>query len=180
MSRTSIHFQAREFGALRRHLLPRGGACEEAAFLFTRTETTDGSTALSVIGLETIPPGGFTSQSRFHLELTDAARAGVIKRAHDLEAGLIECHSHPGQRRASFSWSDLRGFDDFVPHVRWRLGGRPYAAIVFATDSIDALVWRGASGEREPIALVDAGRRAIEPTGLTYTNWENIYDQRSL
>src|SRR5258705_270857 len=147
MSRTSIHLRQGDFEDVRGHLLPRGGECEEAAFLFAHPETIADSTVLSVIECIMIPPEGFASRSRFYLELTDETRAAVIKRAHDLGAGLIECHSHPGQRGAFFSWSDLHGFDDFVPHVRWRLSGRPYAAVVFASDSIDVIAWNRASGE---------------------------------
>lgn len=91
-------------------------------------------------------------------------RAGLITRAHELSAGLVELHSHPNQRGACFSWSDLHGFDDFVPHVMWRLGGRPYVAVVMAVDSLDGVVWRTAGAEHEPLALVVTDRDVIRPT----------------
>ena len=46
---------------------------------------------------------------------------------------------------------NLEGLEEFVPHVRWRLGGRPYAALVFAPDGFDAMVWADESGAPEPL-----------------------------
>ncbi|MFM9994870.1 MAG: hypothetical protein ACKVU4_03610 [Phycisphaerales bacterium] len=180
MPLTAIHLRDGLFEQVRGHLLPHGGECEEAAFLFARAETRLDTIILSVSDSMMIPPEGFASRSRYYLELTDETRAAVIKRAHDLGTGLIECHSHPSQRGACFSWSDLHGFDDFVPHVRWRLGGRPYAAVVFATDSIDALAWAGAAGEASPVSIVNAGKGLIHPTGATYQNWNAIYEGQPL
>jgi hypothetical protein len=168
------------FERLREHLLPEGGVCEEAAFLFTRVIESEGAIILSVIGEVLILPSGFASRSRFYLELADETRAAVTKRAHDLNAGLIECHSHPGQHGACFSWSDLHGFDDFVPHIRWRLARRPYAALVFATDSVDALAWYGEPGAVGRIDTINAGGRAIDATQFTIGNWSEIYERSTI
>jgi hypothetical protein len=180
MRYVSIHLPGGTFERVHAHLLPLRGLCEEAAFLFATSEVGPESVRLSVIEAMLIPPEGFASRSRFYLELTDRTRAAVIKRAHDLGAGLIECHSHPGQRGASFSWSDLHGFGDFVPHARWRLAGRPYAAVVFATDSLDALAWTDSANEVVPIAALHAGDRLVQPTGHTFQNWSDIYERRPL
>lgn len=176
----SIHMPRRTLDALHAHLFPPGGVCEEAAFLFAAVEGPPDSPRLVVLEATLIPPEGFASRSRFYLELTDQTRAAVIKRAHDLGAGLIECHSHPGQRGACFSWSDLHGFDDFVPHVRWRLAGRPYAGLVFAVDSIDGLAWRGTSTDAVRVHQIQADRDRIQPTGLTLENWSSIYERPPL
>ena len=180
MPHVSIHLPRDMYERVHAHLLPPRGVCEEAAFLFATAEFDPESVRLSVVEAMMIPPEGFASRSRFYLELTDHTRAAVIKRAHDLGAGLIECHSHPGQRGACFSWSDLHGFDDFVPHVRWRLAGRPYAAVVFATDSIDALAWSGSATDAVSVAAVHAENRLIQPTGLTSMNWSAIYERQPL
>src|SRR5258705_249289 len=100
-----IHMSDGTFDALRKHLSPVAVAYEEAAFLFARSDA-DGD-LLTIVESELIPPPGFVMRSRFYLELTDETRARVIKRAHDLSASIIECHSHPGQKSACFSWSDL-------------------------------------------------------------------------
>lgn len=180
MAKLTINMPGAVLDRTRAHLLPRGGACEEAVFLFAHARAAGGDLKLEVVETQPIPPEGFSSRSRFYLELTDATRAAVIKRAHDLGAGLIEAHSHPGQRGACFSWSDLHGFDEFVPHVLWRLKGRPYAAIVMASDSFDALAWRAASTGPEPLDSIVTERGAVMPTGLTYANWVEIYDRQPL
>lgn len=180
MPHVTVHMPRETYERVRAHLLPPRGVCEEAAFLYTTAEVSPESIRLSVVDALLIPPDGFASRSRFYLELVDATRAAVIKHAHDLGAGLIECHSHPGQRGACFSWSDLHGFDDFVPHVRWRLAGRPYAAIVFATDSVDALAWCGKTHDAVPIAAVHASNQVVQPTGSTLQNWSDIYERQPL
>jgi hypothetical protein len=67
---------------------------------------------------------------------------------------------------AAFSPSDLFGLDEFVPHVRWRLKGIPYLAVVLGASDFDALVWRSRSPE--PLGSVRVGSRRLEPTGLTF------------
>jgi hypothetical protein len=68
--------------------------------------------------------------------------------------------------------SDLLGFEEWVPHVRWRLQGRPYAALVCAGETWDALAWRQSTRTPEPIGaieIVDGGSIAlsIAPTQRT-------------
>lgn len=180
MPQASINFPNGAFNRLLAHLLPRGGVCEEAAFLLARFVACADGFEFSVVGELLIPPSGFASRSGFYLELTDEARARVIKTAHDRDAGLIECHSHPSQRGACFSWSDLHGFDEFVPHVRWRLGGRPYAAVVFAADSVDAIAWTDQSPSPTGIGELRADGRRISPTRLTLANWSTIYERSTV
>src|SRR5690348_6792204 len=111
------------------HLLQSGSGCEEAAFVFAQTQSGDDGLTFHAVDMVLLAEEWFVARSPFYLELTDACRALVIKRAHDLKASLIEFHSHPAAATASFSWSDLDGFDQFVPHVSLRLKGRPYAAV---------------------------------------------------
>lgn len=175
-----IRISAELLSRIQRHLLPAGGLCEEAAFLFSQARMTENGCVLDVVDGQTIPPDGFASRSRFYLELTDATRAAVIKRAHDLGAGLVECHSHPTQRGACFSWSDLHGFDEFVPHVMWRLKGLPYAALVIARDSLDGVFWRAAGAGHEPVHEIVTEHCALRATGLTQANWNEIYERKPL
>lgn len=88
-----------------------------------------------------IPPEAFEHQSAYHVTLRDELRPEIIKWAWDAGTSLVEVHSHGDDGIASFSPSDIWGFDEWVPHVRWRLRGRPYAAIVTAGDTFDALAW---------------------------------------
>src|SRR5437660_1288816 len=108
------------------HVLPLGQEVEQAAFLYATA--SDGR--FRVTGWEPVVPEDFTIQTSFHIELSDAVRARLIKRAHDRSASLVEIHSHLGPWAAQFSPSDLAGFEEWVPHVRWRLKGKPYGAFV--------------------------------------------------
>lgn len=57
-------------------------------------------------------------------------------------ATLVEAHSHGPRGVPTFSGSDWTGFSEWVPHVRWRLRGAPYAAIVVAAaGTLDAIAW---------------------------------------
>lgn len=99
--------------------------------------------------------------------LDDAIRSEVIKWAWETDACLIEAHSHgrwflPVQ----FSGFDFDQFEDWVPHVRWRLGGRPYAALVTAGDDVDGLAWFGDAPEGIEAVLVD-GQDAIPTSGAS-------------
>lgn len=141
------------------------GEVEQVAFLFT--ERYAGDRRLRVRAMRLITTEEFKSQSGYHVELADEIRPEVIKRAWDEDACLIEAHSHV-DGSARFSWSDLAGFDEWVPHMRWRLQGRPYAALVFAPEGFDALVWDG-EGSAIPVeALEIIGVATHTPTGQTH------------
>ena len=147
-----IKLSAATYDALRDHLLPQPMRAEEAAFLFAKVTDDDGSLTFTVIDWYPVPPDGFDTRSLYYLELTDETRAFVIKKAHDLGCAIIEAHSHAGHAAAAFSPSDRNGFEEFVPHVLWRLKGRPYAAVVMTMQSADALAWRRAD---EPIQVTN-------------------------
>ena len=90
--------------------------------------------------------------------------------AHDLGASIIEAHSHPYayEHAAAFSTFDLGCLADVVPHVMWRLPGRPYVAMVFAPAGFDGLAW-----DRDPRAASCAPWLAVDdqlldPTGFTF------------
>lgn len=159
---TSLSVPTAIYDALQMHLAPKD--TEHAAFLFT--EPTDDPSHLRVSDLYTVPPEGFAFQSGYHIELSDEIRGEVIKRAWNLGGSLIEAHSHLSGP-AAFSKSDLYGFEEWVPHVRWRLANRPYIALVFAADSFDALVWQDAHGPA-PLEHLHVDRRSsLAPTSLT-------------
>jgi len=168
------------YNALMDHLLPPHAYYEEAAFLFTESSyDPELSLSFQVVDWKPIPPNGFACRSAHYLELKDDMRASLIKRAHDLGACLVECHSHPsfGPR---FSWSDCLGMEEFAPHVRWRLRGRPYAAVVVAANGFDSLVWHDKGGSPDDSAAIDVDGHYMEPTGYTLSRWEVICAERPL
>lgn len=156
--------------ALWRHLLPHGKASEQASFVLATHEGGTGADLFRYVEWRPVPPEGFVSRSAFHLELTDETRAGVIKRAHDLGASLVEFHSHTGSWPAAFSGSDFAGLREFVPHIWWRLKSRPYLALVVTRSGFDGFAWLTGPTLPEPLAGIRVGEHVLTPTGLS--RWE--------
>lgn len=161
-----IRLGATELDRLRGHLL-RTPRCEQGAFLFCRHSLADGEHVFNCEDWSPLERSDFAVQAGDYLELTDTARARLIKQAHDRHLCLVESHSHPGPYPAAFSWSDLTGLDEFVPHVRWRLRGRPYAALVFAQSGFDGLAWTGTGSEPQQVLAIETEKGRLTATRLT-------------
>lgn len=149
---------------LRSHLL--NGHHEQVAFLLAESRRRN-QLELLLTDIYAVPANEFEIQSSYHVTLTDDVRPKVIKWAWDHGACLVEAHSHRGPWPAAFSPTDLDGLRDFVPHVRWRLRGSPYVALVFTERDFDALGW--IDSDSLPIgveALVIDGK-AKRPTNRT-------------
>jgi hypothetical protein len=136
---TTITISPEQLRTLRDHLFT--GKVEQVGFAFAFWTPNGEGGAFRVESVDLIPVEGFAFQSSFHIELSDETQARIIKLAFDQRASLVEFHSHRTRWPAQFSSSDFHGFEEFVPHVRWRLGGRPYAAVVFHESSFDGLAW---------------------------------------
>lgn len=174
MTDALIELPAAVYRDLQKHLLPPHSKAEQAAFVFARAETSAGnSIAFRFLDWLPLKADNFAVQHEVYLELRDEMRGSLIKRAHDLNASLVEFHSHPGPYPAQFSPSDLDGFREFVPHVWWRLRGRPYAAVVVAPSGFDALAWL--TSPKEPAALdaIIVGGERLTPTRLTLRKLHN-------
>ena len=155
------------------HLLPGNTLSEQAAFLFC--ETTGCGAGVTFVALDhtLLSEEDFAVHHEDYLELTDAARIGMIKRAYMLNASLVELHSHPVPWPAAFSLADRIGLQETVPHMRWRLKKRPYAAIVVAPSGFDALVWHRDGNVPDPLSAIDAGGRLMSPTNASLEGWGN-------
>jgi proteasome lid subunit RPN8/RPN11 len=141
---------------------------EQVAFGFASAEPAAGGVLLRVLDFHLVSPGELEVQTPRHVALTEDAQGALIKRAWDLGVCLVELHSHTSPHyRAEFSWSDLAGFQTFVPHVWWRLKGRPYAAVVVAPSGFDALIWRTGPRQPEPLEALVVGTESLCPTNLT-------------
>lgn len=154
--------------AIWRHLVPPGRGPEQVAFAFALSEGHE--TGLDVFRCaewESVPAAGFESRSPVHFELAEATQAKAIKRAHNLGACLVEFHSHTGPWPAAFSGSDLEGFREFVPHILWRLKGRPYFAVVVTRTGFDGFVWRSGPEAPELLAGLLEGDVLVRATGLS-------------
>jgi hypothetical protein len=123
---------------------------------------------------------GYALQTPVHVELTDETRAEMIQWATLERMSLVEIHSHGGPYTAAFSPSDCWGFDDWVPHLWWRLQARPYAALVVSADrTFDGWAW--IDDPRMPRQIdelvVDGG--AQHATGETFAGIERRRQRRS-
>jgi hypothetical protein len=163
------------YSCLLKHLLPPRPKSEEAAFVFCRALANNSEVHFHLLEHYLVPASDFEYKSMFGIVLNDRSRAKIIKRAHDLDASLVEMHSHPKSFAAEFSPSDRSGFAEFVPHVWWRLKQRPYAAIVVGPGGFDSLFWVTNATRPDGVLAVNAGEHLI-PTGRTFEAWDGDYE----
>jgi hypothetical protein len=105
--------------------------------------------------------------------------ANFFKWAWDAGASLVEAHSHGDTVPACFSPSDLLGLDVWVPHLRWRLRGRPYAAIVTAGDTFDAIAWIDGADQPEQIHHLEImGKGKLAATARTLPRYNLLKEKR--
>jgi hypothetical protein len=110
--------------------------------------------------------------------LTDRTRVETIRWSWDARASLIEAHSHGDTGTACFSASDLWGLKEWVPHLRWRLRGCPYAAIVTAGETFDAIAWIDGSDQPEQIDHLEiVGEGRLAATARTLPSYDTLKEQ---
>jgi hypothetical protein len=176
MSQILLKVPQNIYVALEAHLLPEDSLLEEVAFMYAHPVVKDGKSIFQPAEWQPIHPEGFVYRSEIGLELTDETRASVIKRAHDLGASLIEFHSHSGPWPAQFSPSDWYGFTEFVPHVWWRLKGRPYLSVVMTRTGFDALAWTVDPTAPQRLDGIFVGAELVEPTRLSPLTGDAYYE----
>lgn len=143
---------------------------ERMAFLAaTRTTSSDPGdgdwTVMAVMYLD--DDTDYAYQGWNGVELADHIRPKTLMWSTELDAGLVEVHSHGAGRCATtFSNTDLRGLVEITPSVLWRLAGRPYAALVVgARKDHDSLAWMSRGAAPEPIGGLIIGTDITHPTG---------------
>jgi hypothetical protein len=156
-----------QFAALRRHLHEP----EQVAFAFASFARG----RFDIVEVQAMGGRDIASRSDRHVELREDVRPALIRSASDRGLSLIEAHSHGPRGHAAFSPSDMRGFHDWVPHLWWRLGGMPYAALVMAGEAWDGLAWISSPTEAQPVCAIEvsqdaADMRLIVPSGATFTS----------
>ena len=109
----------------------------------------------------------------WHVQLTDAGRQWVLQIATATTGWLVEAHSHgPRGDPACFSPTDRTGLAAWVPHLRWRLPGRGYGALVLGSRTVDGLAWL--PHDPQPRALAElrtAGATARRATRRSLAAW---------
>lgn len=162
---------AAELEELWSRLLGDEYGAERAAFLFTR-RAHDGHT-FDLIDILYPEDAELADQHSGSLELREGLLNDLIRRAHEMEAALVEVHSHPFDRseRVRFSDIDTDGLGETAPHVVWRLPGRPYMAFVFGKRKFDSLYWGERVARPSGVVAIIAGSDLHQPTGLTLADW---------
>ncbi len=169
--KTIISMTGYAFRKIKKVLLPPNMKVEEVCFLFADVEITNNEIYFMVREWHHVQSSEYDIQTSSHVALQDEMRAKIIKHAHDRDAAIVELHSHMGNDSAQFSSSDMYGFQEFVPHVRWRLKNKPYAAAVFTQFDFDALAWT--ETQNMPILLTEIQQKCFfwkqryRPNGLT-------------
>ncbi len=177
MDKIVLKLPSYAYQEIMRHLLPLNTTSEQAAFAYATADHINEVLYISFIDWELIDKKDFTCHTDFHLELSHEKQAQIIKKAHDLKASIVEWHSHPFYGPAKFSFSDLFGFEEFVPHVMWRLDGRPYSAVVVTPNDLDALVWINNSEIPVQPNYIKVGSRKLYPSGLTLQDKRSLYER---
>lgn len=152
---------------------------EQVGFFLAEYDAATGTFTLR--SWQPVLEDGYALQTPVHVELADKTRAEMIQWATREQLSLVEIHSHGGQYTAAFSPSDRWGFDEWVPHLWWRLQGAPYAALVVSHDgTFDGWAWIDDPREPQQIdeLIVDGiGQRA---TGETFAEIERRRERTSL
>lgn len=164
-----IKLTERQYKAIWEHLLPEGATCESAAFIFAAFHRANQSLVLKAQDYFLVGQNGFKVQYDDYIELSDESRISIIKKAHQTNTALIELHSHPFNSpwAAAFSLADINGFAETVPHMWWRLPGRPYAAIVVSPCGFDSLVWHTDPHSPECLTALRVDNELLNPTRMT-------------
>lgn len=153
------------YRAVERHFQKR---TEQVAFLFLSQKQDGADLLFEVMDFYPVPAHELVRESQYHAEVSEEAQKKVIKMAWDKGLALGEIHSHPQSLRdTSFSPSDMSGFKEFVPHVWWRLKGRPYVALVFGRKDFDALAWIPDAKTPVGVDRVLIGVKESAPSGIT-------------
>lgn len=161
------------FSQISTHLIPGNMEVEEVAFVFAALIQKNNEKIFLYKDHWLLQPDDFAFQSSYYFELTDETQANLIKKAHDLNASIIEFHSHVDQPSARFSHTDWTGFLEFVPHVFWRLKNKPYAAVVVTPGSFDAIAWMNAADKPELLKAIRVDGTLHHPTNNSYKKWVN-------
>jgi hypothetical protein len=133
------------------------GSEEQGAFLFASELNGAGEMTLAVEDVHLIAPEGWDAQESYYLELSDDEKVRIMRAARERDCHLIECHSHRHHGSPGFSESDIRGLEEFIGYIRWKLPGKKYGALVWTASSVTGRIW---DGTQAPPVQVDEVRIA--------------------
>ena len=142
---------------------------EQGAFLFAEPKRADGEFSLVVTDHYLVPSSCWEVQAEIYLQMKDAERAKIMKMARDKNLCTIDCHSHPhASDDVWFSPSDVAGITEFAQYAKWKLGAKPFAAMVWGERSVDAVLWQEAFLEAQRVAeikIIGDSNQTLTPSG---------------
>jgi hypothetical protein len=148
-----IFIPEKMYESLRKHLFK--GRKEQGAFLFATDSTNASEMILTVKEIYLIPSKAWDIQEVYYLELSQDEKVKVMIMAKNLNCHPIECHSHRNPSGvAHFSFSDLKGLDEFIGYVQWKLPGKKYGALICTESSINGMVWDMTSPGPLPVKAI--------------------------
>jgi len=165
--RIIINLPAPTYQRILKYLFPSRVRHESVSFIFATVKKTSLSLDFSFVEWYAVKSNEYEARSLWYVELKDNMRPKIIKKAFDLDAAIVEVHSHPHNASAEFSGSDLVGLQEFVPHVWWRLKGKPYAALVFSCSDFDGLAWIKNPSHPQQLTELVVNGRSMRANGLT-------------
>lgn len=165
--KNSIIIPAEIRNVLHRHFFQN--EVEQGAFLLAEAERPRGRLNLVVADYYLVPAHGWEVQAEIYLQMKDSERAKIMRLAREKDLCAIDCHSHPhANDDVWFSPSDIAGIAEFAQCAKWKLDGKPFAAMVWAEESVDAVLWQGNfdSGQRvDTVKILGDPDQIIIPTG---------------
>ena len=109
----------------------------------------------------------------WHVSLNDHGQQRLMTWAHEA-AVLIEAHSHGVLGGpACFSTTDLDGLKIWVPHLRWRIPGVAYIALVFGAETFDGLAWLPGASAVPVNEITFEQTGSWHATGRSFARWEH-------
>jgi len=115
-----------------------------------------------------IPEKAWDFQGQTYLELSEEEKVKIMIMARNRNLSLIECHSHRNPDGiADFSPSDVKGLEEFIGYVRWKLPGKKYGALVWAENSVKGAMWDGKKGPPMPINEVSIIEKNGKPKDVS-------------
>ena len=162
---------------LRQHLFK--GVKEQGAYLFATEKSSPSETNLIAEDIYLIPAEAWDVQGEGYLELSEEEKVKIMIMARKRDCHLVECHSHRSPYGvAQFSPSDIKGLNEFVTYVRWKLPGKKYAALVWTRNSVSGMMWDGQNTSSFPVKevriLMEKGKyRTVKPSPQL---WEKFFN----
>lgn len=155
------------YKAFKAHLFSKEG--EMAGFLFTCVSRKKSAMLFDFLDVELVQEHELANSGYYGIELGEEVWNRIKVKASKLNACIIEAHSHPfSEKNVGFSHYDMKGFEELVPHLWWRMNGTPYGALVFGQRDFDALFWTENPHDQKTLncIMTDEGRK-FKPTNIT-------------